>query len=58
MAIREIVTGVNNERLRKVSRPVQSITPHIITLLDDMKETLHIEEGAGLAARGIRRPVL
>jgi peptide deformylase len=50
MAIREIVTGVNNERLRKVSRPVQSITPHIITLLDDMKETLHIEEGAGLAA--------
>ncbi|MGE5493946.1 MAG: peptide deformylase [Burkholderiales bacterium] len=50
MAIREIVTGVNNERLRKISRPVQSITPHIITLLDDMKETLHIEEGAGLAA--------
>ncbi len=50
MAIREIVTGVNNETLRKTSRPVQSITPHILTLLDDMKETLHIEEGSGLAA--------
>jgi peptide deformylase len=50
MAIREIVTGVNNEALRKIARPVQSITPHIITLLDDMKETLHIEEGSGLAA--------
>jgi peptide deformylase len=50
MAIREIVTGVNNETLRKISRPVQTITPHILTLLDDMKETLHIEEGSGLAA--------
>lgn len=50
MAIREVVTGTDNEALRKVSRPVLSITKHITTLLDDMKETLHIEEGAGLAA--------
>lgn len=50
MAIREIVTGENNGALRKISRPVKSISKHIITLLDDMKETLHIEEGAGLAA--------
>lgn len=50
MAIREIVTGTNNEALRKISRPVKGINKHITTLLDDMKETLHIEEGAGLAA--------
>lgn len=50
MAIREIVTGPENEALRKISKPVVSITNHITTLLDDMKETLHIEEGAGLAA--------
>jgi peptide deformylase len=50
MAIREIVTGTDNEALRKISRPVMSITKHITTLIDDMKETLHIEVGAGLAA--------
>lgn len=50
MAIREIVTGTDNEALRKISRPVMAITKHITTLLDDMKETLRIEEGAGLAA--------
>ena len=50
MAIRDIVTGRNNEALRKVSREVREITPHIIALLDDMKETLHVEEGVGLAA--------
>lgn len=50
MAIRDIVTGTNNEALRKVSREVKMITKHIITLLDDMKETLHIEDGVGLAA--------
>ncbi len=50
MAIREIITGTNNEALRRISKPVMSITKHITTLLDDMKETLHIEEGAGLAA--------
>ena len=36
--------------LRKVSRPVEEITPRILTLLDDMKETMHKAEGAGLAA--------
>lgn len=50
MAIREVITGESNEALRKISKPVTSITKHITTLLDDMKETLHIEEGAGLAA--------
>lgn len=36
--------------LRKQSRPVEEITPRIIRLLDDMRDTLHKAEGAGLAA--------
>lgn len=50
MAIRDIVTGTDNEALRKISREVRLINKHILTLLDDMKETLHVEEGVGLAA--------
>ena len=36
--------------LRKACRPVTEITPRIIRLLDDMKETLIDANGAGLAA--------
>ena len=36
--------------LRKTSKPVKEITPRIIRLLDDMRETLITAEGAGLAA--------
>ena len=36
--------------LRKVSRPVEEITPRILTLLDDMIETMRAAEGCGLAA--------
>ena len=36
--------------LRKKSREVTEITPRILTLLDDMIETLHEANGAGLAA--------
>ncbi len=36
--------------LRKVSRPVEEITPRILTLLDDMVETMRAAEGCGLAA--------
>ena len=36
--------------LRKVSRPVDEITPRILTLLDDMKETMRAADGCGLAA--------
>ena len=36
--------------LRKICRPVVEITPRILTLLDDMKETLAEANGAGLAA--------
>lgn len=40
----------NDEILRKVSKPVKIITPRIITLLDDMAETLEKADGIGLAA--------
>ena len=36
--------------LRKVCRPVDKITPRILTLLDDMTETMRAANGAGLAA--------
>lgn len=36
--------------LRKTSRPVEEITPRILTLLDDMKETMRAANGCGLAA--------
>ena len=39
-----------DDTLRKVCRPVDKITPRIITLLDDMLETMHAADGVGLAA--------
>lgn len=36
--------------LRKISRPVDEITPRILTLLDDMVETMRDADGCGLAA--------
>lgn len=35
--------------LRKVSKEVKEITPRIEELLDDMVETMHVENGVGLA---------
>lgn len=49
MAILKIIKD-DDPMLRKVSREVDAITPRIITLLDDMKDTLHKANGAGLAA--------
>ncbi len=49
MAILKIVK-FGDPMLRKVSRPVTEITPRIITLLDDMIETMRRAEGCGLAA--------
>ncbi len=50
MALRDIVTGTKNEILRRKAREVRNINKHILTLLDDMLETLHVEDGVGLAA--------
>ncbi|MBQ7500017.1 MAG: peptide deformylase [Clostridia bacterium] len=40
----------DDEILRKTSREVDKITPRIIRLLDDMRDTLHKANGCGLAA--------
>ena len=49
MALLNIIKK-GDDTLRKVCRPVDKITPRILTLLDDMKETLIDSEGVGLAA--------
>ncbi len=49
MAKRKIVQ-FGDETLRRVCRPVETITPSILTLLDDMAETMHAADGVGLAA--------
>ena len=49
MAILNIVKE-GDETLRKHCRPVTEITPRIIRLLDDMRDTLADADGAGLAA--------
>ena len=36
--------------LRKVCRPVDEITPRIVTLIDDMIDTMRAANGCGLAA--------
>ena len=49
MAILKILKD-GDEILRKKSREVTETTPRVLTLLDDMKDTLHKANGAGLAA--------
>ncbi len=51
MAVRNIrVEREQDEILRKKSREVDEINERIITLLDDMAETLYKSNGVGLAA--------
>ena len=49
MAKRKIVHFGDDTR-RRVCRPVDTITPSILTLLDDMAETMRAADGVGLAA--------
>ena len=49
MALLNIIKK-GDDTLRKVCRPVDKITPRILTLLDDMRDTLIDSEGVGLAA--------
>ena len=44
------IVKLGDETLRKVCRPVDKITPRILTLLDDMAETMRAADGVGLAA--------
>lgn len=49
MALRQIrIQG--DEVLTKVCRPVEKVTPRILTLIEDMIETMHAKDGVGLAA--------
>ncbi|MBO5312693.1 MAG: peptide deformylase [Clostridia bacterium] len=51
MALLKIVKESDNlEFLREKSREVKEITPRILTLLDDMVETMREANGCGLAA--------
>ena len=56
MAILPIIT-VPDPRLRKVSEPVARVDAEILTLLDDMLETMYDAPGIGLAAIQIAEPV-
>ena len=49
MAFRE-VRVIGDELLRKKSRVVEKIDEKITELLDDMYETMEIEDGVGIAA--------
>lgn len=51
MAIRNIVTNESDvEFLRKKSKPVVDFDEKLWQLLDDMKETMHQNNGVGIAA--------
>jgi len=60
VALREIRHYERDEVLRKKARPVERIDDRILTLLDDMAETMYNAEGVGLAAPqvGILRRVV
>ena len=49
MAILKIVT-YPEPVLAKVAKPVESVTPDIAKLMDDMAETMYANDGVGLAA--------
>lgn len=44
------IRTVGDDVLRKTCRPVEAITPRVLTLLDDMIETMRAANGVGLAA--------
>lgn len=49
MAIRTIRLSTD-EVLRKTCKPIKEITPNLLTLLDDMADTMYEANGVGLAA--------
>ncbi len=49
MALRKVLK-IGDETLRKKARPIDTLNRRMITLLDDMAETMYAEEGCGLAA--------
>jgi len=59
MALRNIVTDPA-EGLRKICKEVKKMTPHLETLIEDMKETMYAADGVGLAAPqvGVQRRIV
>jgi peptide deformylase len=55
MAIRTIL-HYPDPRLREKAKPVETITPEIVKLIDDMAETMYAAPGVGLAATQIGEP--
>ena len=49
MAIRKVVQ-MGDELLRKKSKPVKIFDENLWNILDDMKETMYLNDGMGLAA--------
>ncbi|MDO4530664.1 MAG: peptide deformylase, partial [Bacillota bacterium] len=49
MALRTIRLSTD-EVLRKTCKPIKEITPNLLTLLDDMADTMYEANGVGLAA--------
>jgi len=49
VVVRKILFN-GNPLLRKVSKPIKAITPEIRKLVEDMIETMYVNQGAGLAA--------
>ncbi|WP_353181451.1 peptide deformylase [Bosea sp. (in: a-proteobacteria)] len=56
MAIRPLVI-LPDSQLRLVSKPVETVTPEIRTLVDDMFETMYDAPGIGLAAIQVGVPL-
>jgi peptide deformylase len=44
------IVKIGDDTLRKSCRPVDKITPRVLTLLDDMVDTMRAADGVGLAA--------
>jgi len=49
MAIRDILQ-YPDKRLRNRAEPVKAVTPEVVQLIEDMKETMYAAPGCGLAA--------
>ena len=56
MAIRDIII-LPDKQLRLVSKPIETVTPEIRKLADDMFETMYDAPGIGLAAIQVAQPV-
>ncbi|CAM2967430.1 peptide deformylase [Vibrio rarus] len=49
MSLLQVLT-FPDDRLRTVAKPVEEFTPELQTHIDDMIETMYVEEGIGLAS--------